>query len=141
MPEDAQNLSKKEGMVRKMEVTNVKIRRTFDDSPMKAIASITIDNMIAVHDVKVIYAKEKYFVVMPSKRNSNGTFRDIVHPINTEFRTILEDAVRKAYFAELEAAGKSDGEADADEAAAEETEAVMGYAEVEAVGVSGETAE
>ncbi|MBO4217477.1 MAG: SpoVG family protein [Clostridia bacterium] len=87
-----------------MEITNVKIRKLFDGGPMKAIASITVDNALAIHDVKVIYAKDRYFVVMPSRKNPDGTFRDIVHPISTEFRAALEEAVRKAYFAEKEAA-------------------------------------
>lgn len=85
-----------------MEITNVKVRKLFDESPMKAIVSVTVDDMLAIHDVKVIYAKDRYFVVMPSKKNQDGTYRDIVHPISSEFRAILEEAVKKAYFAEKE---------------------------------------
>ena len=90
-----------------MEITNVKIRKLFDDGPMKAIASITVDNALAIHDVKVIFAKDRYFVVMPSRKNPDGTFRDIVHPISAEFRAVLEDTVQKAYFAEKEAMEKA----------------------------------
>ena len=61
-----------------MIITDVKIRKTFDEGPMRAVASLTFDNELALHDVKVIYAREKYFVVMPSRKNPDGTFRDIV---------------------------------------------------------------
>ena len=81
-----------------MQITDVKIRKIFDDAdPMKAIASVTFDGQLAVHDIKVIYAKEKYFIVMPSRKNPDGTFRDIVHPINSSFRVELEAAVIEAY--------------------------------------------
>ena len=88
-----------------MQITDVKIRKIFDDAdPMKAIASVTFDGQLAVHDIKVIYAREKYFIVMPSRKNPDGTFRDIVHPINSDFRAELENAVIAAYNAALAAA-------------------------------------
>ena len=81
-----------------MQITDIKIRKTFDDeSPMKAVASVTFDHELALHDIKVIYAKEKLFIVMPSRRNPDGTFRDIAHPINAKFRATLEEAVISAY--------------------------------------------
>ena len=86
-----------------MQITDIKIRKTFEDGPMKAIASVTFDHQLAVHDVKVIYAREKFFIVMPSKKNPDDTYRDIVHPINAQFRSQLEEAVIKAYLEELEA--------------------------------------
>lgn len=86
-----------------MQITDVKIRKLFDDeSPMKAVASVTFDGQLALHDVKVIFTKDKCFVVMPNKRNPDGTFRDIAHPISSEFRAIVEDEVLKAYYAALE---------------------------------------
>ena len=86
-----------------MKITDIKIRKTFTDGPMKAIASVTFDHQLVVHDIKVIYARDKYFIVMPSRKNPDDTYRDIVHPINSEFRTILEEAVKSAYDLELEA--------------------------------------
>ena len=86
-----------------MEITDVKIRKIFTEGPMKAIASVTFDNQLVVHDIKVINAKDKYFIVMPSRKNPDDTYRDIVHPINAEFRALLEDAVKSAYEAEIEA--------------------------------------
>ena len=81
-----------------MTITDVKIRKVFEEGPMKAVASITLDNEFALHDVKIIYAKEKYFVVMPSRKNPDGTFRDIVHPITAEARERLETTVIGTYF-------------------------------------------
>ena len=86
-----------------MKITDIKIRKTFTEGPMKAIASVTFDHQLVVHDIKVIYAKEKYFIVMPSRKNPDETYRDIAHPINAEFRTTLENAVKEAYDKELEA--------------------------------------
>ncbi len=84
-----------------MEITDIKIRKLFDEGPMKAIVSVTFDGQLALHDIKVIYARDKYFTVMPSRKNPDGTYRDIVHPINAAFRTMLEDAVIDAYNKEL----------------------------------------
>ncbi len=86
-----------------MTITDIKIRKCFEDGPMKAIVSVTLDNALAVHDIKVINAREKLFIVMPSKKNPDGTYRDIVHPINADFRAELEGAVVKAYFDALDA--------------------------------------
>ena len=86
-----------------MKITDIKIRKVFTEGPMKPIASVTFDHQLVIHDIKVIYAKEKYFIVMPSRKNPDDTYRDIAHPINAEFRATLENAVKEAYDAELEA--------------------------------------
>ena len=84
-----------------MKITDIKIRKFFDEGPMKAVASVTFDDCLAVHDVKVIYARERFFIVMPSRKNPDGSFRDIVHPINATFRANLEEAVIDAYHVQL----------------------------------------
>jgi stage V sporulation protein G len=84
-----------------MQITDVRVRKIFEEGPMKAIVSVTFDNELALHDVKVINAREKYFVVMPSRKNPDGTYRDIVHPINASARNMLESAVIDAYFEKL----------------------------------------
>lgn len=81
-----------------MQITDIKIRKVFEDGPMKAVVSVTFDNQFAVHDIKVIYANEKFFIVMPSRKNADGTYRDIAHPINADFRTQVEKQVLSAYF-------------------------------------------
>ena len=86
-----------------MQITDVKVRKLFTEGPMRAVVSVTLDSQLAVHDIKVINAREKYFIVMPSRKNPDDTYRDIVHPVSAEFRAILEEAVKSAYDAELEA--------------------------------------
>ena len=87
-----------------MQITDIKIRKLFDEGPMKAVVSVTFDSQLAVHDIKVIYARDRYFIVMPSRKNPDDTYRDIVHPINAQFRSTLEDAVIKAFEEALESA-------------------------------------
>ena len=87
-----------------MQITDVKVRKLFDEGPMKAIVSVTFDGQLAVHDIKVINARDKYFIVMPSRKNPDDTYRDIVHPINSQFRAALEKAVIEAYYEALESA-------------------------------------
>ena len=92
-----------------MQITDIKIRKLFDEGPMKAIVSVTFDGQLAVHDIKVIHARDKFFIIMPSRKNPDDTYRDIVHPINAQFRGIVENAVIAAYesaLAEAEAAAK-----------------------------------
>ena len=96
-----------------MQVTDIKIRKFFDEGPMKAIVSVTFNDCLAVHDIKVIYARDRYFIVMPSRKNPDGSYRDIVHPINADFRSALEEAVIDAYHVQLVAA-EHDAKADED---------------------------
>ncbi len=87
-----------------MQITDIKVRKLFDEGPMKAVVSVTFDGQLAVHDIKVIHARDKHFIVMPSRKNPDETYRDIVHPINAQFRGMLEEAVIAAYHIEREAA-------------------------------------
>lgn len=99
-----------------MEITDIKVRKIFEEGPMKAVVSVTFDNQLAVHDIKVINARDKYFIVMPSRKNPDDTYRDIVHPINSQFRGTLETAVIAAYEAEcaIQAAAAQAESADAE---------------------------
>jgi len=97
-----------------MNITDIKIRKTFDEGPLKAIVSVTFDNELAVHDVKIIYAKEKLFLIMPSRKNLDGTYKDIVHPINSEFRLKLESAILEYYNEAIEAQKAEAAATDAD---------------------------
>ena len=87
-----------------MQITDIKVRKLFDEGPMKAIISVTFDGQLAVHDIKVIYAREKFFIVMPSRKNPDETYRDIVHPISSQFRGMLENEIIQAYEVALEEA-------------------------------------
>lgn len=102
-----------------MQITDVKVRKLFEDGPMKAIVSVTFDEQLAVHDIKVINARDKFFIVMPSRKNPDETFRDIVHPINSRFRGVLEKAVIEAYNQALADAAAEAATADAETETAE----------------------
>ena len=102
-----------------MQITDVKVRKLFEDGPMKAIVSVTFDGQLAVHDIKVINARDKFFIVMPSRKNPDETFRDIVHPINSQFRGVLEKAVLEAYNQALADAAAEAATADAETETAE----------------------
>ena len=102
-----------------MQITDVKVRKLFEDGPMKAIVSVTFDGQLAVLDIKVINARDKFFIVMPSRKNPDETFRDIVHPINSQFRGVLEKAVIEAYNQALADAAAEAATADAETETAE----------------------
>lgn len=80
-----------------MEISSIIIRRISLESKMKAIVSITFDNAFVVHDVKVIEGTNGLFIAMPSRRTQEGDFKDIVHPIHSEFREELSRAVLEKY--------------------------------------------
>lgn len=84
-----------------MNITDIKIRKLMGDGRLKAIISITIDDVLAIHDIKVIEGPSRLFVAMPSRRDDNGIYRDIVHPIKPEARTDLEEIILKAYEEQL----------------------------------------
>ena len=85
-----------------MNITDVRVRLIQkEDSNLKAVASITIDNAIAIHDIKIVDGNEGCFVAMPSRKASDGEYRDIAHPINAEARAELIDVIIKAYNEEL----------------------------------------
>ena len=64
---------------------------------MKALVSITLDEAFVIHDLRVIEGNSGLFVAMPSKRTPDGEFRDIAHPINSDMRQEIQDAVMKVY--------------------------------------------
>ncbi|MDF2568190.1 MAG: spoVG [Oscillospiraceae bacterium] len=84
-----------------MNITDIRVRRLMQDGRLRAVVSVTFDNEIAVHDIKVIEGPERLFVAMPSRREENGSFRDIIHPISAQARKELEDAIFEAYNSEV----------------------------------------
>lgn len=80
-----------------MQITDVKIRKLMSGGRLRAVVSVTIDDMIAVHDIKVVQGEERLFVAMPSRKDENGIFRDIVHPITPAARKLLEENILEAY--------------------------------------------
>lgn len=80
-----------------MNITDVRIRRVEKEGKMKAVVSITIDNEFAVHDIKIIDSEKGPFIAMPSRRNADGEFRDVAHPINAQTRRQLQDLIMEKY--------------------------------------------
>lgn len=85
-----------------MKITDIKVRKLLDSGKLRGVISITLDDAFAVHDIKVIQGENRLFVAMPSRRDEKGTFRDVVHPINSELRNELEAQILDAYQRELE---------------------------------------
>ncbi|MDE7247447.1 MAG: septation regulator SpoVG [Lachnospiraceae bacterium] len=80
-----------------MRITDVRVRKMTQDSKMKAIVSITIDDEFVVHDIKVIEGEKGLFIAMPSKKASDGEYRDIAHPINSETRDRIQRIILENY--------------------------------------------
>ncbi|WP_068555311.1 septation regulator SpoVG [Thermotalea metallivorans] len=80
-----------------MKVTDVRIRKINDEGKMKAIVSVTFDNEFVVHDIKIIEGQNGLFIAMPSRKMGEGDFRDIAHPINSEMRNRLQEAILSQY--------------------------------------------
>ena len=80
-----------------MEITDVRLKKVNSEKKMKAIASVTFDNEFVVHDIKVIESQNGLFMAMPSRKNPNGIFKDIAHPINQDTRAKIEKAILEAY--------------------------------------------
>ena len=80
-----------------MHVTDVRVRRIAREGKMRAVVSITIDNVFGVHDIKVIEGEKGLCIAMPSKKSADGEYRDIAHPINSETRSMLEEIILTSY--------------------------------------------
>lgn len=80
-----------------MNITDVRIRKLTDVGKMKAIVSVTFDDAIVIHDIKIIQGNDSLFIAMPSRRLPNGEFRDVAHPINAEARAEIEKIVFEKY--------------------------------------------
>ena len=80
-----------------MQITDVRVRKVNSQNRMKAIASITIDNVFVIHDIKVIESDKGLFIAMPSRKTPNGEFKDIAHPINTETREMIQQVILAKY--------------------------------------------
>ncbi len=75
----------------------MRVRKITKEGKMKAVVSITLDQIFVVHDIKVIEGAKGLFIAMPSRKSSDGVFRDIAHPINSETRELLQEMVLTAY--------------------------------------------
>ena len=80
-----------------MQITEIRMKKLQDAGKIKAIVSVTLDDAIAIHDIKVVEGNKGLFVAMPSKRMPDGEYKDIVHPINKDIREILQASVLSKY--------------------------------------------
>ena len=80
-----------------MNITDVRVRRVAKEGKMKAVVSITIDEEFVVHDIKVIEGEKGLFIAMPSRKATDGEYRDISHPINSETRERIQGIILEKY--------------------------------------------
>ncbi len=80
-----------------MNITDVRVRKVSDEGKMKAVVSITFDDAFVVHDIKVIEGQSGLFIAMPSRKMGEGDFRDIAHPLNSEMRNRIKEAIFEEY--------------------------------------------
>lgn len=80
-----------------MEITDIRIRKVDADSKMKAVVSVTFDDEFVVHDIKIIEGQSGLFIAMPSRKMGEGDFRDIAHPLKSETRNRIRDAILAEY--------------------------------------------
>ena len=80
-----------------MEITEVKVFPVKDNEKLKAYASIVFDDCFVIRDLKIITGTNGLFVAMPSKKNKNGIFKDVAHPLNMETRNLIEKTIISSY--------------------------------------------
>ncbi len=80
-----------------MKITDVRVRKVAREGKMKAVVSITIDEEFVVHDIKVIEGEKGLFIAMPSRKASDGEYRDIAHPINSATREFIQATILEKY--------------------------------------------
>ena len=80
-----------------MDITDVRIRKVGNEGKMKAVASVTFDEEFVVHDIKIIEGVNGLFIAMPSRKMNDGNYRDIAHPLISETRVRINNAVLSAY--------------------------------------------
>ena len=80
-----------------MEITDVRVRMIKGNKKMKAVVSITIDEVFVIHDIKVIEGDKGTFIAMPSRKTSEGEYKDIAHPINSVTRNMIQDLILDQY--------------------------------------------
>lgn len=85
-----------------MQITDVRVRKIAKEGKMKAVVSITLDDVFVVHDIKVIEGDKGLFIAMPSKKATDGEYRDIAHPINSDTRESIQRLILERYESAME---------------------------------------
>ena len=87
-----------------MQITDIRIRKTEREGKLKAVASITIDDEFVVHDIKIIDGDKGMFIAMPSRKTTDGEYKDIAHPIKSSTREEMQGLILDKYHTEIETA-------------------------------------
>lgn len=90
-----------------MKITDVRIRKVNDEGKMRAVVSVTFDDEFVVHDIKIIDGQSGLFIAMPSRKMGEDDFRDIAHPLLSETRNKIKDAIFNEYYRVLNERGKT----------------------------------
>ena len=85
-----------------MNITDIRIRKIEKEGKMKAVASITLDDEFVIHDIKVIDGEKGLFIAMPSRKATDGEYKDIAHPIKSSTRQLIQDSILNKYHQEIE---------------------------------------
>ena len=80
-----------------MQITDIRVRKITKEGKMKAVVSVTFDEIFVVHDIKVIEGEKGLFIAMPSRRSGDGEYRYIAHAINSEMRDKLQKEILEKY--------------------------------------------
>lgn len=80
-----------------MEITDIRVRRVSTEGKLRAYVTVTFDNVFVVHNVKVIEGKNGAFIAMPSRKTKSGEYKDVAHPISSDFRGVLQDSILEEY--------------------------------------------
>lgn len=86
-----------------MEVSKVIIRKHFpEEDRLLSLLSVVFEDIFVIHDIKIIKGEKRLFVAFPSKRDNQGVFHDIAHPITQNARERIEKKILALYEKELE---------------------------------------
>ena len=78
-----------------MKITEIRIHK-FPEGNVRAVASITLDDMIAIHDIRLVQGKSGIFLSFPAKKHKEE-YIDIAHPTKTAVRNEISNAIIGAY--------------------------------------------
>jgi len=85
-----------------MEITDIRIRKVGTEGKLKAYVTVTFDDCFVVHNVKIIEGKNGAFIAMPSRKTKKGEYKDVAHPINSDFRGMLQERILQEYEKQIE---------------------------------------
>ncbi|MBL0360426.1 MAG: septation protein SpoVG family protein [Elusimicrobia bacterium] len=67
------------------------------EDKLKAFVTVTFDKCFAVRNMKIVDGEKGPCSACPPRKLPDGTFKDVAHPINADFRSYLEQRIFAAY--------------------------------------------